>query len=456
MTYRGPPAPPTPLERPPQLFGFALYLAGVGSLLMGVGLAVVLALMHGKGPFSMVVVSRWSIPLGQLMVLLGLAVSWRVLRTSHRRLLAVAATLWVTMFVAEMQRAQIREYLSANAPGALSGTFAATLTAWAIVMGLLAVVVHDGGRAFAARTWATTLGACLLAAHAFEHAWPVVVPHNIRAPGESLPFIPPQIGLGAAGFLVMGGALLAAGRTILQGVTVAEYVRARGTRASADGGGDESSDGRTQALVRGLPLLADAMVALFGMALAASVAAALSHTSSRNIRALLEAGTVGGDLAALVLLALALHRLRPLGERPARIAHAAVAMLLSFVAVLAAGWALPWKGGYDLAPALSFAPPVVAAVALYSAAITLATFASYRDLVRVVELELRIFALLLGVVTASRMIAWNTADPGARVVFDIAAVVASAVAFYVATRAANDVRRVEVALAADQSLLTTR
>lgn len=445
MTYRDSALAPPLSDRPPKLFGFALYLIGTGCAAMGVAQLGVLLTVHGLFGTVYGFVTRWGMAIGEVMVFVGLAIAWRTTRPPRRRFVAVATTLWATMSVIDFDQERVRRALVLESIRGMLAPTAATFAGWAIALGLLAIVVHAGGRAFAARTWATTLGACLVIADAWEQALPVVVPMRSRYGSDATSYVS-VIALDVIGLLLVAGGLFAAGRSILRGVTIGEYLRAKSPRLRPDHD-DDAGDPSREVLRRALPLLADAGVAIAGLAAALATVIALARSLRTTPRALTESAVAGGQLVAIVLLALAVHRLGSVGQRAARFVYGALGSLVLVVVLIVVARTRPGTELGDVVPFLGVAPPVLAAGALYASSTALgacdvgsAAMSSLRE-------RLRSMAVLLGLSAVGAFLATQLAETDTRRIFDVASALVSALALYFAIRAANDARRIEVALA---------
>lgn len=445
MTYRESADVTAALERPPQIFGFALYVMGTGALLMGLAQIVAFARGHHVG-WNLGVAVRAAIPVGELMVALGLAIAWRTTKGSGRRLLAVAGVLWVTLFLLELRRTQVRSLLVETLPRAANASYVATWAGWAIALGLVAVVVFRGGRAFAARTWAPLLGATLVTAHAFEQAWPILVP--LRGAFYRGPIVPAPglVVLGGVGLVVFAGGLYAAGRSILRGVTVDEYVRAASKKR--DRSDDDGADVWTPALLRGLPLLVDASVATSGLAVALALAVVSASYLQLTAHRLVDTAVIGGQIVASALLVVAVRRVGRLGARPIACAYGALASLVACLALLAAAWTQPSDTAYMLLHYVNGLPPLLVAGTLWTTSTALGTFTASAEPVRALRSRLRAAAVSLAASGAALFLATHTADPGARSAFEIIAALGGGLALASTLAAAGDGRRVEVALAA--------
>ena len=445
MTYRDSALAPPLSDRPPKLFGFALYLIGTGCAGMGVAQLGVLLTIHGLLGSSYGFVTRWGMAIGELMVFVGLAIAWRTTRPPRRRFVAVATTLWAAMSVIDFDQERVRRALVLESLRGVLAPTAATFAGWAIALGLLAIVVHAGGRAFAARTWATTLGACLVIADAWEQALPVVVPMRSRYGSDTTSYAS-VIALDVIGLGLVAGGLFAAGRSILRGVTIGEYVRAKSRRPRDDDDVDAGDPWRA-ALRRGLPLLADAGVAIAGLATALATVIALARSLRTTPRALTESAVAGGQLVAMVLLALALHRLGGFGQRAARFAYGALGSLVLVVLLIVVARTRPGTELGDVVPFLGVAPPVLAAGALYASSTALGAYEAGGATMSSLRAHLRAMGVLLGLSAVGAFLATQLAETELRQVFDIASALAAALALTFAIRGANDARRIEVALA---------
>lgn len=457
MTYRAPAAEQPALERPPQIFGFALYLMGTGLLVMGVAQLLMFAMLHGTSqvPFLGLVV-RWGMPVGQLMTALGLAIAWRTTKGAGRRLLAVAGALWATLFVLDFERVQVRSFMIAKHPSAAGLPYVATWAGWAIALSIVAVLVFRGARAFAARTWATVLGVALVTAHAFEQAWPILTPLSRPIPWSTSSMVPGLLALGALGLVVFAGGLLASGRNILRSVTVDEYVRAGSNRKSsndkksaASAGDDDRSDPSSAALLRGLPLFVDASVALSGLATALALAVGFASVLHLSARDLVDTAAAGGQLVASALLVLATRRLQRVGAAPLRCAVALLASLVVCLALLASARSLGWSWAHELLRFVNVVPSLLAGLTLWTTAKALHTFTIAEvEPLRGLRSRLRAAAVSLVAAGAGASLAANTADLGGRYALGVLAVTGGVMALASTLGAAAEARRIEVGLAA--------
>ncbi|MDB5213219.1 MAG: hypothetical protein JWO86_1146 [Myxococcaceae bacterium] len=440
MTYREPAHRSPALVRPPQILGFAFYVLGTGCVALAVAQLATFAENLHAIPFSPV--SIWSFVVGEAMVLLGLAIGWRATKGYQRRLLGVAATLWLTLFVLEMQRERTVTYLLAHAPSALGGSIAASFVGRAIVLCVVALVVHASGRAFAARTWATTLGATLVFADAWAGAWPVVTRVSFTGGTARLFHTTPSMLFAGIGLLVMSGGLYAAGRTILSGITTDEYRRAHPRRV--DPSGDPAKDASPPPdLGAGLPLFADAAVAIAGLAIAHAVSLAASSKLGISMHDIDDTSTLGGELFAWTLMVVALRRMKPLTARAATLALLAAGAL---VAVTALRYVL-WSNGL-FAPAgqgsLARAILPVAEVARWVLVIV-TLFAVTKPLAPYVRSS-RFARVLAFSVPVSLLAVYGRSAVGAGPVEIAFAVLLGAFALYAAIGMAREVRRAEVDL----------
>jgi hypothetical protein len=417
MTYREPAnASPAPV-RPPPILGFALYLIGTGCLALGVSQLARFAENLHAIPFSPL--SIWSFVIGEAMVLLGLAIAWRATKGHQRRLLGVAATLWLTLFVVEMQRERYVHYLLAHAPGALGGSLAASFVGRAIVLLVVALVVQASGRAFASRTWATTLGALLVVADAWAGAWPVLTHVRLTDGTAGLFHTTPSMACAGIGLLLMAAGLYAAGRNVLDAVTVSP----------------------TPGLRAGLPLFADAAAAIAGLAVAHAVALALSSKLGGSMHDSDDTSTLGGELVAWTLMVVALRRMKPLTARAEALALAAAC---AFVAVTTLRYVL-WSNGLFGADVHGSLPTTIRPMAEVArwALVIMTLFAAAKPLAAHVHSSL--FVAVLASSAATSMVASYGSSEGAGLVVIGLAALLGAIALHAAIGMAAEVRRIEIA-----------
>lgn len=461
MTYRASAVVEPALERPPQIFGFALYVMGTGLLVMGMVQLLVFAMLHGATQVPYLgVVGRWGMPVGQLMTALGLAIAWRTTKGTGRRLLAVAGALWATLFVLDFERVQVRSFMIAKHPSAAGLPYVATWSGWAIALGIVAVLVFRGGRAFAARTWATALGAALVTAHAFEQAWPILTPLARPILWSTPSLVPGLLVLGALGLLVFAGGLYASGRNILRAVTVDEYIRAGSGKttqktkkkaATEAGAEDDERSLSSAALLRGLPLFVDASVALSGLATALALAVAFASVLHLSARDLVDTAVAGGQLVASALLVLAVRRLRLGGSAALRVVAGLLVSHVACLALLACARSLGWSWAYVLLRVASVVPALLAGGALWTTAKALDSSgpaAAEAEPLRVLRSRLRAAAVSLAASGAGASLAAYTADPGGRYALGVIGVIGGGIALASALGGAAEARRIEVALAA--------
>jgi hypothetical protein len=418
MTYRAPANEPVARERPPEILGFALYVLGTGCAALGLSQLGTFAKIHGHA--SLARLPWWASTVGQLMVLVGLAIAWRTTRTRQRRVLVVSAALWLTLLVVDYQ----------------ARLYAAPLLGRAIVLGLVAMFVHSVGRGFAASTWATTVGAVLVAADAWARTWPVVLHLGKVSDRVMLAFAPPSMVASAIGFVVAGAGLYASGRSVLRGITVDEYVRAHPKK----GGEDDADASVVPGLRAGAPLLAESAIGVAALAFVRAAAVASAHTLAMSPRDVSETTTLGGELVALTLLVVALRRMRPLAARPRLLAHAALALLLVELGLVILSWMSgSYRSVYDVSTFVAVAPPLLAAGCLY-------TCSSVGVLARAAG-RLRLSGAALAASAVASFLAAHTADPDGRFALEMLAIVSGAIAVYATITVARDVRRVELDLA---------
>ncbi|MDB4935064.1 MAG: hypothetical protein JWP87_2036 [Labilithrix sp.] len=445
MTYRSAANTEPALERPPQLLGFAMYVLGTGCVSMGIAQLGQFVAAHSAFP---------SLPaaavVGEMMALAGLAIAWRTTTSGFRRVLLAGAALWLTLLIIDYQSGQLHRYLTMNASAARLAPFAAPLAGRAIVLGLVAIFVHRSGRRFAAMTWPTTVGAVLVAADAWARTWPIIVNLGVLRRSALVGFAPPSMMLGVIGFLAMGGGLFAAGRSVLRGITVEEYLRAQPKR------GDELTkeeiarrDEGIPGTRRGLPLFAEATVSVAVLAFGLAAAVASASSSRFYSRDVSESATAGGEIVTLVLLVVALRRMRPFTARALLFASAALAGVVVQVGlVVATATTGGHRGVYDVVTFVAVAPPLFAAACLHASSTAVVSRGTSLDALSNLRRHLRVASYELAGAAAATFLAAHTADPGARSFLEIAAVVVAAFAVYTTIRAAREARRIEVDLAA--------
>jgi hypothetical protein len=435
MTYRSAANAEPALVRPPQLLGFAMYVLGTGCVVMGVAQLGVFALLHTSLPSLPPATSM----VGEVMVLAGLVIAWRSARGGRRRLLVSAVALWLTLLVLDFQAPKLQLHLAVTAP----------VLGRAIVVGLVAILAHSIGRRFAATTWATTVGAVLLAADAWARTWPTVINLGNVSTRIMASFAPPSMMIGALGFFAAGGGLFAVGRSVLRGITVEEYLRAHPRRD--DDLDDEQIARREEWLPgirNGLPLFGDATVSVAALAFALAAAVASASPLRFYTRDVGEAATIGGELVALVLLILALRRMRPFTTRALLFASAAlVALVIQIGLVVASAMTGGHRGVYDVVTFVALAPPLLAAACLHASSTAVVSRGTSVDALSNVRRYLRIASFVLAGAAAASFLAAHTADPGARRSLELAAVLVAAFAVYATIRVAREARRIEVDLA---------
>lgn len=443
MTYREPANAPLALVRPPPILGFAFYLLGTGCMAMGIAELAVFA----QNAFAARVASLpgSASVIGQAMVLVGLAIAWRTTKGAQRRLLGASATLALTLFVLEVQRGPIVEYLVAHAPRSVLASTSAGLLGRAIVLLVVAVVVHGSGRAFAARTWATTLGATLLFADAFVGAWLIVTQTKLGEHGGRLFYASPSLIVGGVGLLVAGGGLYSAGATILRGITIDEYLRAhRGAKSAEDDGvSTAASADRRLLLLRGLPPFVEGLIALAGLALAHAASVAVAARLGLSAHDVSDTATLGGELVAWSVVFVAAHRMRALMKRSFLVG----AVLAAIVLDLTLRYLLWSRGVFSGVPGRSLPAEVLPFVAGARALLTVAALhavASALDGFAVLKNRARLASSLVGVSLAVSLLA-SFASVAPDLLQAVAAALA-AVALAVAVGAAREARRIEIAL----------
>jgi hypothetical protein len=279
---------------PPPILGFAFYLLGTGCVALGLAaLGIFAGNVHAIDAAPL---PAWAFLIGQGMVLLGLAVAWRASRGASRRMLGVAATLWLTLLVVDVQQGRFTAYVAALASSRIP--FASTtssLVGRAIVLLVVAVAAHATGRAFASRTsrtWMTTLGATLVFADAWAGAWPVVTRASFGHSALRLVYTTPTMIGGGAGWFLAGGGLYLVGRATLRG----------GERAPA------TSSVASISYVR---LYVEATIAVAGLAFVHAVSVAISTHVGLSTHDVSDTSTLGGEIVAWAAMVVALRGMRP-------------------------------------------------------------------------------------------------------------------------------------------------
>lgn len=376
---------------PPPILGFAFYLVGTGLVALGLSrLALFAETLHVKG---LAPASWWGSVIGQAMVLLGLVVAWRATRgtsAAHRRMLGAAAALWLTLLVVDFQRLRLQDYLLAHAPRAMMAPHAGPLVGRAIVLVVIALVVHASGRAFAPapRTWATTLGAVLVVADAWAETWPIVTSMHLGVDSARLVYAAPSVLVGGVGLMVAGAGLWAAGRSLLRRTVDAANAEPLAPRSHPHS------------------LLADGVVAVAGLALAHAVSVVLAPWVGLSARDVSDTATLGGELLAWTLVVVALRRMRPLTRASLGFAGAVLGALV-LEAVLRY---VLWSGGV-FAP--SSASRLAASVVPFVAGLrVLVTIRALRAAASVLGTPLRLGANLLGASLVASFFAPDLAGPG--------------------------------------------
>lgn len=433
MTDRDAEARGAPPARPPPLLGFAFYLLGTGCALLGLSQVLRFSMLHGVPVPSLLI--RWGLPIGELMGLLGLVIAWRVTRTRHRRLIAVGATLWIVLFVLGIQRAQLRRTLAHSLASLPLATEVAPWVGWATVLGLIAFVAHVAGRTFAVRTWATTLGAALVASHAVEVAWLVLMPARH---GRTTMFAIPSMEIGGAGLLLFGGGLFASGRSILRGT--------EGARALPTGPRGRGAEAWTPALRRGLPLLADTSVTVAGVTFALCVAVVAAHLLRSSPRDAAQLAGVGGTAVGACLLALGLYLLKVRDARPARFAMSALASVPVYLLGLYATWTTGGTFAIRLPDTLFALPGLLCASALYASATSLVAFDA-GEVLAAFRARLRVAAALVASAVLALALGTYIDDAEGSLVASVVAALLAAFAFHTTIAGAGEVRRIEASLA---------
>ena len=292
-------AAPAAAPAPAPILGFAFYLLGTG--FVALSLAELGTFAGNLHAIEIAPLPAWAFVIGQGMVLLGLAVAWRATRGASRRLLGVAATLWLTLFVVEVQQGRFTAWLASTASSRiLFAPTTASLVGRAIVILVIAVVVHSTARALpgtaASRSWTTTLGATLVFADAWAGAWPVVTRASFGHSATRLVYATPTMLGAGAGLLLAAAGLYATGRTIL--------ARAEDHASPASSAPPEPSEHSAFAVPR---LTVEAMTAVAGLALAHALSVAISthlHLSKLDVS---DTATLGGEIAAWIALCVSLR-----------------------------------------------------------------------------------------------------------------------------------------------------
>ena len=345
--------PPTFEELQQPLLGFSFYLLATGCLAMGLGQVMYFALLrHVDLPPFLI---GWVLPLGQAMGMLGLVLGWRVVQGTDRRLMASGAILWLGLFALAFERAQVQHALMGKSVMlAVLSTEVAPWVGWAIVLGLLLVVLRGAGKRVGGPLWPAQLGLALVVAHSFELTWPTVVPNHHDL---GIMFVLRNSQIGAIGLLLYAAGLFITGRRLLP-EDAAEPAAKRKVNQRE----------RPTIVVPTAGLLADLSVTLAGVtfALCASVAAAGLFGSSPTETALL-AGTGGFALLA-ILLFVTLRRDPKTSGRPARLALGAVAASALYLATLFTAARSEGLLAHQVADGVFALPAILCAAALYATA----------------------------------------------------------------------------------------
>ena len=423
--------------RPAAILGFAFYVLGTGCVALGVAqLGIFAGNLHA---IALAPLPSWALLLGQGMVLVGLAIAWRATNGALRRLLGVAATLWLTLLVFEMQQGRFTDALSshasdASASRALFAPTTASLVGRAIVLVVVAVAAHASGRALPSRsrtwaTWATTLGAVLVFADAWAGAWPVVTRPSFGHTASRLLSTTPTMLTAGAGLLLAAGGLYATGRAILRRAEGAgEEEREREEEGEGEEGGVEP------AAPRGFSLYREGVTAAAGLALAHAVAVAVSTHVGLSMHDVSDTATLGGELLAWSAIVVALRRMRPSTKRALGFA---VAVLVAVGVEVLLRYTV-WSHGL-LSPSrvAAFASSVLPFVAGIRVLLTLRALRAAATTVR-----LRLGANLLAGSLVASFFAPDLSGVTLSVLVQAIAVVLGALALYVMISAA-DPRRIE-------------
>ena len=349
-----------PDERPPTfedlqapLLGFSFYLLATGTLAMGLGQVMWFALMrHLPVPPFLI---GWVLPLGQAMGMLGLVLAWRVVKGSERRMMAAAALLWLGLFALAFERGQVqRALMGRSVMGASLAIDAGPWVGWATVLALVLVVYRGAGKQAGGPQWPAQLGLALVAAHAFELTWPILVPNQHDT---GIFFVLRNSQIGAVGLLFFAAGLFITGRRLLPD----DAADPAATRKV-------NQRDRPKIIAPSAGLLADSSVTLAGVtfALCASVAAAGALGSSPSETALL-AGTGGFAFAAVVLF-VALRREPQTAGRPARLALAAIFASVVYLGTLYTASHREGVLARQIADGAFALPAILSAAALYATA----------------------------------------------------------------------------------------
>jgi len=428
---------------PPPILGFAFYLLGTGCIALG--LAELGTFAGNVHAIALAPLPAWSSVIGQAMLLLGLAIAWRATRGTSRRLLGVAATLWLTLFVVELQQGRFTAYLAAHASSRmLFASTTASLVGRALVLLVVAVVAHATGRSFASRTWTTTLGATLVFADAWAGAWPVVTRASFGHSAARLVYATPTMISAGAGFLLAGGGLYATGRAMLA----------------------RAADGPERAPSAFAPpvLTVEAMTAIAGLAFAHALSVAMSTHLSLSTLDVSDTATLGGEIAAWIAVCVSLRRMEPdsptsssprtrgaLGFAFAVLASLGLEALLRYIV-----WSRGLLSPSSVASLASTLLPFTSGIrvlltlrALRGAATTLRSWAIAHDVeeARAAALvtRLRLAADLVGASLAASFFAPDVSGSGIQFTVQAVAVLSGAVALAVMIVGAGAARRIEIA-----------
>ena len=423
-------APASPLaSAPAPILGFAFYLLGTGCLALGV--AALSAFAGNVHAIALAPLPAWAFVIGEAMVALGLVVAWRAARSASRRLLGVAAILWVTLFVVEIQQGRSTAMLAAPASShTLFASTTASLVGRALVLLVVAVVAHSTGRAIASRTWTTTLGATLVFADAWAAAWPVVTRASFGHSAARLVYVTPTMLTAGVGFLLVAVGLYATGRVIL--------ARATGDASSSP----PESTASTASTASARPMLTvDAMTAIAGLAFAHALSVAISthlHLSKLDVS---DTATLGGEIAAWIALCVSLR------SRTSRSSFAFALAVLGSLVLEASLRYIVWSRGL-LSPSsiASFAATLLPFVSGIRVLLTVRALRGAATTVHASAItRLRLAANLVGASLTASFFAPGISTSEIYVAVQAVAVVSAAVALGVMIAAASASRRIEIA-----------
>ncbi|AKV04035.1 hypothetical protein AKJ09_10698 [Labilithrix luteola] len=307
-------------DAPPRLLALSLHFAGTGCVVMGVAFLAVAGLMLGL-PLSVLTATGPAMFVGQAMMLFGLFLGGRPTEGTRIYWLArIATTLWGTAFALDLARAQVRVWLTSHLPSARDASQAASWIIWFVALVLFACMVHKSLRSFAARMWALVLGVCLVGAQAWLTAWTTVVHPTSALKTASLTFRPVIFLPGGLGLLLAGVGLFVLGRMVQATLDPEAKPAAKApVKTTAKGRRKIRDEERAklaespiaQCFASSLSLVGEAVAAICGVAAFLSILLVFATVLGHSPKDADDVATVGGELASLVVLFVAMRRVSP-------------------------------------------------------------------------------------------------------------------------------------------------